>query len=94
MVVASDLHLAWDHGILAGIDREFLARRICLAPAANGFGRGGRVLCNFIGNCSPRDRRFPVATPIEKERTTIYFIGGASEFFVDRRVFGLLIDQF
>src|SRR5436309_1826883 len=81
MVVASDLHTERHHGILAGIDREFLARRICLAPPANGFDRGRRVLCSFIRNYNSRDRRAPFATPIKPGRSTIDSSGRASEFF-------------
>ena len=94
MVVASDLHTERHQGILAGFDREFLARRICLAPPANGFRRGGHVLCSFIRNCNSRDRRAPLATPIEPGRSTIGSSGRASEFFVDRRVSRRLIDQY
>src|SRR5205807_7248666 len=70
MVDASHLHTARNHRILGGSDREFLARRICLAPATNGFRRGGRVLCGFIRNCNSRDR-FLGSTPIARQRTTI-----------------------
>src|ERR1700719_1525964 len=94
MVVASDLQLARNQGILGGPDRKFLARRICLAPAANGFRRGGRVLCRLIGNCNSPDRRASVGTPIETERATACSVGGAAEFSVDRRISRLLIDQF
>jgi hypothetical protein len=94
MVVASHLQLARDRGILAGTDREFLARRICLASATNGFRRGGRVLCNLLGNCNSRDRHSHAATPVETEWSTICSVGGPSEFYLDRRVSRRLIDQF
>ncbi len=94
MVVASNFQLTRIHGILAGADREFLARRICLASSTNRFRHGGRVLCNFIGNCNSRDRGPPVARPNKNQRTTVYSMGSASELSLNRRVSRRLIDQF
>src|SRR5262249_53283748 len=92
MVAASDLHHSRPQRILAGIERELLARRICLGPCAYGFRVCGRVLCSFDrvdffwGGCFSVARR--------RQRSTINSLARALEFFVDRRVSCRLIDQF
>src|SRR5262245_40944550 len=92
MVAASDLHHSRPQRILAGIERELLARRICLGPCAYGFRVGGRVLCSlcrvdyYCVGCLLVARR--------RQRSTITSLARALEFFVDRRVSCRLIDQF
>src|SRR5256885_16597993 len=94
MVVASHLQLKRAHGILAGVNREFLAWRICLASAPARFRYGGRVLRGLVRHRSFSGRCFLVPRPIETGRSPIGSNGCAFEFLVDRRVFRVPVGQF